>query len=121
MTCLVGLIEPHLFQRYGKRDLLGVKGWTWLSVKIYRKHAKCRDVGLLAEQEGVVVKGTYQLLPQEDTELSEVDALATGSHGDGNSRSNARGHAHGRAPCCGQSAGSTFHNMGKQELDEMGI
>jgi len=117
LTCLVGVIEPYLFQRFGRRYLLGIKGWTWASVKIYRKYGKCRDVGLLAEHEGVFAKGTYQLLPQEETELGEVDDLVSSSHGESQSHT----HGHDGGQCCGQDAGSTFHKIGKQKLEAMGI
>lgn len=125
LTCLVGLIEPYLFQRYGRRYLLGVKGWTWASVKIYRKHSKCKDIGLLAEKEGVFAKGTYHLIPQEERELGEVEGLMD-DHQDSNDpeghrHSHKQNHTHGGEPCCGQNSGSTFHTMGKQQLNAMGI
>jgi len=119
LTCLVGLIEPYLFQRYGRRYLLGVKGWLWASTKIYRKYGKCREVGLLAEQEGVFAEGTYELLPLEERDLGHAEGIVPDSHG--SSEGHTHGHTHGGVSCQGHKAGSTFHKMGKQEMSAMGI
>jgi len=119
LTCLVGLIEPYLFQRFGRRYLLGVKRWHWASTKIYRKYGKCRVVGLLAEKEGVFEKGTYELLPMNDRDLGREDGIAAGSQE--SSEGQSHGHSHGGVPCEGHNSGSTLHKMAKQDLSAMGI
>jgi len=117
LTCFVSLIEPYLFKRFGRRNLLGVKAWTWTSVKVYRKYGNNRDVGLLAEKEGVFAKGTYHLLPQDQVDEGEVESLIE----EESSKAHGHNHTHGGVACHGHNAGSTFHKMGKQQLSAMGI